>query len=1792
MRKRNSFFFSSSTKKALKKRNKHKAKQKVRAVSGIPVSFADSSVDDNQNFETRSLNVEIGYDSDKDSESEGFNVDDSDDNYGDNGDYIEHGDPVQVSYRQLDFKQNVDLDRLRQTSVSPRQSVSMREARNADVNDALKGLSSPLIDTPETFDADFGRNEQEDLIRASSKNPTATLELDLDCNVKYLSKSWETFVGTSVRKIVNKPISKIIMGDDDDKDVFKRAIEIMNQDDASYRVRFIVAKNHITDYDDLESNKTGSSTSQEIEADLTLGESHLQLSPSSETSRTSSGSDLSTNDEFIELEGQGILIHDITTKEPTHSMWLLRPYIEHNFSIELPKGLAEILGFGADLFAAYLKYITDSGITDEISAPVPGQLFCNICERQVPCWWLERHSEICYAESKAESDLQIAHDNVMDHRNLINSIATSKVNDYKGLRIPIASDITTPNLITSRNLSTTLRFPFRTLHSLTELCDEAINIDPADFESDDEKPSKDTSKIEKEFNDIFEWHIPKSNDKAINTLIEDTEYICKTKAEAMLRVLNTQSYHEQLKNEVDGLVIRAVHDTVAKINEHLQGVNVNSANDTYSSPIIAAANTSSPDLIYNYMDKEVTPTVSSRATFEAFNSNINSRAPSVPSPLRNNSGCSMQRQPSSSSILSDRKSFYNMETDQLAESFKDISLLDSNKNGSTGSFKKPKDIINQPTPVPILPAQGSPRRPYSPGPIVSSPLTSIQRNNKSQNNLFLNSNDSSVFPKPNTANSSPLLLGGDGNNVNNVFLDYPRKDSEDGSHYSATPTNSLLAQQNANNKPPLSPLLISTFSGSKPAGPSIKDYEILKPISKGAFGSVYLARKKVNGEYFAIKVLKKSDMVAKNQVTNVKAERAIMMSQSNSPFVAKLFSTFQTRNYLFLVMEYLSGGDCASLLKVLGTLPEEWAKRYVAEIVVSVDDLHKKGIVHRDLKPDNFLIDSNGHLKLTDFGLSRMGLVGRQYRHQNAGNGNINGSAGISFDSEGNLPLSNPANSKKSTPIVPLLSEHKRSISYASSISSSDSGNNNSGSNFLFNNSHNSDAKSNSINHNSPTTAWFENLMKQEKSNSGLTGSPRSNSLAALNNNLLSNDVGGSPVLKPLHRSNSQTSFALLDDDISLNNQTPKNFALFNPSSSAETRRFVGTPDYLAPETIEGLGQNEASDWWSLGCILFEFLFGYPPFHANNINQVFENILSGKIEWSDLTEEEIQEICSPEARDLIVRLLNVDPRQRLGNNGAMEIKQHIFFKEIDWERLWDEEASFIPAVDNVENTDYFDSRGATMNADIYDKDDDALAMENDKQLSELFKPNNENYGTTPAGVENWLNDNEDDANIDNPAGCEILESGYNGNSSNSQNLGSPSLVKRERRKSARLNDSSGEFGSFQYRNLTALEKANKDIINRLKSEHLDHKNNISNSSSDSVNTKTRGFSFSSSLTNSPHSVKPPISAGANIASPAKSSFPGFVGHSNSFPSNHNAGSPILKLDKTNSAHSLSIQDEALLSTESSGRASPISTLQNSKHGSASSDTKENISCENTEFAVPMVYPKNMAKLSPAIFGQQPSGSPTLKPINRAAIYGKAFADVSPSSSDNEDSRNSAILRIKRRRSRRVGSQNSNNSVNISKMATTSLAHKHSISSTGEDLKFKSVDVLLCEPIPIFRYSARKILAKLGCNVVAVGSGDEIVRRISGQVKFDIILTTIKGEKLSLNDIIRLIRFTNTINSNTPIVALTSYYKEAVALKIFDDVIEKPATPAKLESVLSKFVSSKYDIASDAESIISVNRGPE
>ncbi|XP_028298849.1 microtubule-associated serine/threonine-protein kinase 1 isoform X2 [Gouania willdenowi] len=156
--------------------------------------------------------------------------------------------------------------------------------------------------------------------------------------------------------------------------------------------------------------------------------------------------------------------------------------------------------------------------------------------------------------------------------------------------------------------------------------------------------------------------------------------------------------------------------------------------------------------------------------------------------------------------------------------------------------------------------------------------------------------------------------------------------------------------------------------------PSEEDFQSIKLISNGAYGAVYLVRHRETRQRFAMKKINKQNLILRNQIQQAFVERDILTFAEN-PFVVSMFCSFETRRHLCMVMEYVEGGDCATLLKNIGALPVELTRMYFAETVLALEYLHNYGIVHRDLKPDNLLITSMGHIKLTDFGLSKMGLM-------------------------------------------------------------------------------------------------------------------------------------------------------------------------------------------------------------------------------------------------------------------------------------------------------------------------------------------------------------------------------------------------------------------------------------------------------------------------------------------------------------------------------------------------------------------------------------------------------------------------------------------------------------------------------------------------------------------------------------------------------------------------------------------------------------------------------------------------
>ena len=151
------------------------------------------------------------------------------------------------------------------------------------------------------------------------------------------------------------------------------------------------------------------------------------------------------------------------------------------------------------------------------------------------------------------------------------------------------------------------------------------------------------------------------------------------------------------------------------------------------------------------------------------------------------------------------------------------------------------------------------------------------------------------------------------------------------------------------------------------------DFTPIEVLGHGSFGKVYLVQMKESGEYYAMKLIKKERVYREKLETYVKTERNVM-STVKSPFTVRLHYAFQTPQFFCMVMDFCSGGTLGGILRSERCMTENKARLYLAEIILGIEDLHKRDIIYRDLKPENILIDQFGHIKLSDFGLAKEGI--------------------------------------------------------------------------------------------------------------------------------------------------------------------------------------------------------------------------------------------------------------------------------------------------------------------------------------------------------------------------------------------------------------------------------------------------------------------------------------------------------------------------------------------------------------------------------------------------------------------------------------------------------------------------------------------------------------------------------------------------------------------------------------------------------------------------------------------------
>ncbi|BFZ63627.1 rim15, signal transduction response regulator [Saitoella coloradoensis] len=1613
----------------------------------------------------------------------------------------------------------------------------------------LLNLELPPPSAAETLDL------REAAEQAQSQN--VVIELTLSGMLRWVSPTWQDVLGSDPSTVVGRPIRELLVGD---RDAFTEGIGKLLEDGGhSHRIRFQM------DVGGSHAGRVGGGGGSGDEDDERVFAQDEDYD--------------CTTSHIIDLEAQGILLHaPASSNSPlasgvTDTMWVIRPLPNpRSLTLNLDPTLVSTLGVGAEVLASYLTDIASDPDThpSEIGDRAPGSVMCRICEREIQSWYFERHSELCLVVHKAESEVQGAQDLGRDMRGVVVGVMDrleggDREVEYRGLKVmpPPPPSITwgsgtgsapgTPPRSPRQSRPSALasspvhsgggpRRPvqcLRTLEVMLDLLDTALDISTPTIREDSETAAQvneqgewelrvQSPASEKRISQVLGFHRPSgpwemsfqpsSSDGGMGSgvgggdglrlLCEDVEICARAKVDAVMRLRNAIQYGERIRQElylqVQDVIDTAIERAIAGSEGELEDV------EDEDEMMEAEEGMGVPPVLNEAVFEQ--PWTQSRSQSSGSGVGDERRGSQAASPgTRPGTGTETGTGGVSSGMFTPK--FVRHESEErvspgqspsyknvgAGKSYMDIPIaeLDSNSPGGSGRSSRQGQQSHSPhaespasdsevsQPRAVHPRfsglYGSPRRQPSPSRFMSSPL-------KQQQVYKL-----SIPADPSTAMTEGLSFGS-----STGFAGHRRQVS-----IGSEGSGSIGFGSYGRFMPPPSPRVASLTPPTRATPPSIKDFDIIKPISKGAFGSVYLAKKKTTGEYFAIKILKKSDMIAKNQVTNVRAERAILMAQGENPFVAKLWFTFQTKEYLYLVMEYCNGGDCAALIKILGGLSEDWAKKYMAEIVLGVKYLHEHGIVHRDLKPDNFLIDQRGHLKLTDFGLSRMGLIGRQHRAQaHVQNTDMNSPE---------LVMAQPSFIRERATSYGSQGSGNRDDNSPSSAGSTpsmlpDAGNGMNAPSYFMLNRHGSGTGSRRTSGvgesgDSSIARSFSGLALNSPAGRSRRGSIDSvGSVSSSFSTSALHTISSEPTLSTaMTVSSSATAAAMMP---------PPQLSLFDPNDS--TRRFVGTPDYLAPETIKGTGQDEMSDWWSLGCILFEFLFGVPPFHDETPEKVFENILERRIFW--LEEEEGDEpLISEQARDLINKLLCVDQTQRLGANGADEVTNHPFFQGISWEHLLDEEASFVPTPDNPEDTEYFDSRGATEFQDI-----DEQAVLSEESPSQSDKEKERALAMAKLG------------GAHKP---KLLP------------LAIPPHVRerkpRDRRSSEPAQDN---FGSFVFKNLPVLDRANKDVIQRLRSEHLQL-----------VPVDKAGHAVR-------HGSVP------NLDRPRSPSIMSLQSTS-SMPIAFSSGpsSPVSSAPTTSSGHGSGVVPPAILvpsSPSSSIHSRPSVSFCNEpetvrQHKKHNSESFSSASSSPTQRAFP-TPPRRRSTISgmsprsrafsmgsaPAPGAERPFFPESFKKSKRRS---QVF-DPSPSSSDTEDARGSALLRVQRRR---------HHSRRLSNVLPPGVP------------QYRPLDVLIAEDNPVSRAVLEKQLETLCNRCVGAPDGATLLRLAMSKIKFDIIFSDINLPQINGNDAARMIRTTRNTNANTPLVAVTSYINDITDSSLFDAQLEKPPTKQHIIKTLEQ-----------------------
>ena len=536
---------------------------------------------------------------------------------------------------------------------------------------------------------------------------------------------------------------------------------------------------------------------------------------------------------------------------------------------------------------------------------------------------------------------------------------------------------------------------------------------------------------------------------------------------------------------------------------------------------------------------------------------------------------------------------------------------------------------------------------------------------------------------------------------------------------------------------------------------SLKDFKIIRLLGRGSFGKVYLVEYRSDNKIYAMKVLSKERIFKMRQVNHTKNEREIL-EKLNNPFIVKLYFAFQSERKLYLVTEFVQGGELFQLIKSNVKLSEKNTKFYSCEIIIALEYMHKKGIIYRDLKPENILIDIEGHIKLTDFGLSKTFDSKDKCKLRGSFGGNSNNQSNIGKSLPPN-PLGTGNNMERN--VVPkrkeFCSEEKKFLDNLNKnnkfhVSNPNSALRNFNSN---NNNQNSNSNKNLKIPNAPKLKI--NLNNKEIPDFANESNKNNFYNANTNPNFQPNNINHNKNILQVENAKQN----IINDNINNNNGNNSN----NSSSQTyeKTYTICGTPEYLAPEILTREGYDKSVDWWSLGILLFEMLVGKNNFrkifrsvnknnlffqgklnnnfHSNykynsNLNNYNNYSLNKKVDSYQMINFAEFKI-SKNAESLIKALLQENPNMRLGQGekDSETIKDHPFFKGVDWENVNKKKyiPEFIPELSSELDLRYFDKFFTEQdiieeqNEILLIKDEDLLNNDSDNKINFVNNLGNE-----------------------------------------------------------------------------------------------------------------------------------------------------------------------------------------------------------------------------------------------------------------------------------------------------------------------------------------------------------------------------------------------------------------------------------------------------------------------------------